>query len=223
MGGRLCIDLFSGTDGFSAAFIKSRKWDVITVDNRNDHDDIKPIMLADVFDLTSEDFPTASYDVTVVLASPPCKAFSLAAHGHHMTKDVQPKTDFGQESLDLVKYTIDLIRDIDPDYWFLENPLAGLRRVMRRASWGLGEPTGTVSWCQYGSSSMKPTDLWGDHPPMRYRFCGRKRDCHTSAPRGAQTGTNGMSSDVDRAAIPFGLSISILDATERSLLVQGRI
>ena len=223
MGGRLCIDLFSGTDGFSAAFIKSREWDVITVDNRNDHDDIKPIMLADIFDLTSEDFPTASYDVTVVLASPPCKAFSLAAHGHHMTKDVQPKTEFGQESLDLVKHTINLIRDIDPDYWFLENPLAGLRRVMRRASWGLGEPTGTVSWCQYGSNSMKPTDLWGNHPPMRYRFCGRKRDCHTSAPRGAQTGTNGMSSDVDRAAIPFGLSISILDATERALSVQGRI
>jgi len=220
---RLCIDLFSGTDGFSAAFIKSREWDVISVDKRNDHDDINPTMLADVFDLTGDDFPTDDYDVTVVIASPPCKAFSLAAHGHHMTKDVQPKSDFGQESLDLIKHTIDLIRDIGPDYWFLENPRAGLRRVMRRASWGLGEPTGTVSWCQYGANRMKPTDLWGVHPPMRYRFCAKGEDCHASAPRGSNTGTVSAGTDVDRAAIPFGLSISILDAVERALLVQGRI
>jgi hypothetical protein len=220
---RLCIDLFSGTDGFSAAFIQSREWDVISVDNRDDHDDINPIMLADVFDLTGDDFPTDDYDVTVVLASPPCKAFSMAAAGHHMTKDVQPKTDFGQESLELIEHTIDLIRDIDPEYWFLENPRAGLRRVMRRASWGLGEPTGTVSWCQYGANRMKPTDLWGIHPPMRYRFCANGEDCHVSAPRGAQTGTNGMATDVDRAAIPFGLSIAILDAVERALSVQGRM
>jgi hypothetical protein len=32
-----------------------------------------------------------------------------------------------------------------------------------------------------------------------------------------------MATDVDRAAIPFGLSIAILDAVERALLVQGRM
>ena len=219
----LCIDLFSGTDGFSAAFIKSRDWDVISVDNRNDHDDISPTMLADVFDLTGDDFPTDDYDVTVVLASPPCKAFSMSAAGYHMTKDVQPKTDFAQESLDLIEHTIGLIRDIDPEYWFLENPRAGLRRVMRQKPWGLGEPTGTVSWCQYGEDRMKPTDLWGDHPPMRYRFCGRGSACHVSAPRGSRVGTDGMATDLIKGAIPFGLSISILDAVERALLVQGRM
>jgi len=215
---RLCIDLFSGTDGFSAAFIQSREWDVISVDNRNDHDDISPTMLADVFDLTGDDFPTDDYDVTVVLASPPCKAFSLAAHGHHMDKNVQPTSDYGRESLELMEYTIDLIRDIDPEYWFLENPRAGMRRVMREKSWGLGEPTGTVSWCQYGANRMKPTDFWGEHPEMEYRFCAKGEDCHVSAPRGSQTGTQSLSSNMESASIPYAISFSILEAVDREIV-----
>jgi hypothetical protein len=83
---------------------------------------------------------------------------------------VSPLTDFGGESVAMVKKTISLIEDLQPDYWFLENPRAGLRRVMREKFWGLGEPTGTISWCQYGANRMKPTDLWGEHPEMEYRF-----------------------------------------------------
>lgn len=212
-----CIDLFSGTGSFSAAFDKSRDWETFEVDkNEDDLDAINPDMERDVLNLDAGDIPIPDdVDVVIVLASPPCKAFSLAAAHHHMTKDVTPKTDFGRESIKLVKHTLSLIDDIDPDYWFLENPRGGLRRVMRRKSWGAGEPTGTVSWCQYGYNRMKATDLWGYHPPMIYRFCANGEDCHASASRGSRTGTQGIDSSVKRAAIPFGLSLSILDAVER--------
>lgn len=213
------LDLFSGTNSFSAAFEKSRDWAVYSVDlNPDDLDEINPDLEADILDLDVADLPEDFQSPDVVLASPPCKAFSLAAAHHHMTEDVEPKTDFGRESIQLVKTTIELIDELDPQFSFIENPRSGTRRVMRNKPWGLGEPTGTVSWCQYGYNRMKPTDLWGDHPDsLKYRFCGNGEDCHASATRGSQTGTQGMSSAVKRAAIPFGLSLSILESVERAM------
>jgi hypothetical protein len=218
MSNRLCIDLFSGTGGFSSAFEKSRQWDVIEVDKRDDHPDINPTMVADVMKMDASAFPLDEYENLVVVASPPCKAFSLAASHIHMDADVSPLTDFGGESVAMVKKTISLIEDLQPDYWFLENPRAGLRRVMREKFWGLGEPTGTISWCQYGANRMKPTDLWGEHPEMEYRFCAKGEDCHTSAPRGSPTGTQGVDTSLRRAAIPYSISLSILEAVERAIV-----
>lgn len=215
----LCIDLFSGTNSFSAAFEKSREWDVVTVDlNPDDLDEIQPDIQADVRDLSADDFDIDGYENVVVLASPPCKAFSLAAAHHHMDENVEPKTDFGEMSIDLVEKTIDLCKSLSPDFWFLENPMGGMRRVMRQKDFGLGEPTGTITWCQYGANRMKKTDLWGDHPEsLVYRCCSNGEDCHASAPRGSKTGTQGIDSSVKRAAIPFGVSLAILEAVEREL------
>lgn len=218
-----CIDLFSGTGGFSAAFDKSRDWETFEVDlNPDGLDEIQPDLEVDVLDLSADDIPIPDDAGTVVvLASPPCKAFSMAAAHHHMDEDVQPKTDFAKTSLELVEKTLDLVGEIDPDFWFLENPRGGMRRVMREKSWGLGEPTGTVSWCQYGSNRQKMTDLWGRHPEhMVYRRCIRGESCHASAPRGSKTGTQGMNSSVRRAAIPYALSYAILDAVDRDCRTQ---
>lgn len=216
---KYCLDLFSGTDSFSAAFEKSREWEVFSVDlNPKDLDEINPDLKIDIQMMNPGHLPDRFQSPDVVLASPPCKAFSLAAAHHHMDDDVQPKTDFARMSLRLVKRTIELCLELDPDYWFLENPRAGLRRVMREKFWGLGEPTGTISWCQYGANRMKPTDFWGEHPPMKYRFCANGEDCHASAKRGSQTGTQGIRSDVKRAAIPYGVSLAILEAVERDML-----
>lgn len=214
---RYCLDLFSGTGGFSAAFEKSRDWEVFGVDlNPDDLDEIKPDMEADILDLSVSDLPNEYQNPDVVLASPPCKAFSMAAAHHHMSKDVEPKTDFGRTSIALIRRTIELAEELDPDYWFLENPMCGTRRVMRQKEWGLGEPTGTVTWCQYGANRMKKTDLWGEHPDsLVYRACKNGEDCHASAPRGSKTGTQGIDSSVKRAAIPFGLSLAILEAVDR--------
>jgi len=215
---RLCIDLFSGTGGFSSAFEKSRDWDVISVDNQDDHPDVNPTIVADVMDVDASTFPLDEYEHLVMLASPPCKAFSMAAKHTHMDGNVEPLTDHAKESLELVEKTVDLSEELQPDYWFLENPRAGMRRVMREKSWGPGEPTGTVSWCQYGANRMKPTDFWGEHPEMEYRFCAKGEDCHVSAPRGSQTGTQSLSSNMESASIPYAISFSILEAADREIV-----
>lgn len=49
---------------------------------------------------------------------------------------------------------------------------------------------------------MKPTDLWGDHPDaFTYRQCRNGADCHTAAPRGSQTGTQGVATAAELAKI----------------------
>lgn len=114
----------------------------------------------------------------------------------------------------LVRHTVNLIQELNPDYWFIENPRGMLRNI-------LGKPAeseyggGTVTYCQYGDDRMKPTDLWGNHPEgFEYKSCSNGGDCHVSASRGSQTGTQGKSSSEKRAMVPEGLSKAILEAVE---------
>lgn len=199
------IDLFSGLEGFSQAFSEDRDWEVVTVDFE---ERFSPDICGDVKKMGAKDLP----DPDVVLASPPCKAFSVAAIGHYWKDGYIPKKEFVVESTALVHHTLFLIHQLDPEYWFLENPRGMLRNV-------IGEPEerggGTVTWCQYGAERMKPTDLWGDHPEsFRYRKCSNGDDCHASASRGSRTGTQGVDGSADRAKIPYGLSKAIKSAVE---------
>lgn len=210
---RLCLDLFSGLGGFSAAFWESPNWGVVTVDIEEDFD---PDIQADVLDLRPDDLP----DPDVVLASPPCTAFSMAAHGTHLDGDGRPVSEWGRESLALVHHTVGLIKALDPEWWILENPMGGMRRQ-------LGDPDAHVWWCQYGSSRAKPTDLWGRIPPsFDARRCHRENpQCdHERAPRSSNRGTDASGQTAaQRAEIPLGLSEEILEAVENPAPIQQTI
>jgi len=196
------LDLFAGLGGFSQAFEASDRWNVTTVDIEERFEtDIQ----ADVLDLRPGDLP----DADVILASPPCTFFSTA--GNHDSWDGERPTSAGaRESIALVYHTLGLIHAINPDYWLLENPRGRLR-------WFLGKPTGTVTYCQYGTEYMKPTDLWGRHPPgLSYKSCSAGADCHVSNTENDGTeAIQSMPPGVDeRAKVPAELSQSIREAIE---------
>ena len=204
VGTQRCLDLFSGLGGFSAAFTDSDGWEVTTVEIQ---EEFNPDICADILDLRPQDLP----DADVILASPPCTAFSMAASGTHLDSEGRPESDWGAESLALVHHTIGLIKALDPDWWVLENPMGGMRRQ-------LGEPDAHVWWCRYGSDQAKPTDLWGRIPEsFDARRCSKgNRECHHEpAPRGSDSGTQkcGQSAS-ERAKIPHGLSKAILQSVE---------
>lgn len=203
-GRKTCLDMFCGLGGFSAAFADAPRWDTVTVDIKERFD---PDIQADVMDLRPKNLP----DADVVLASPPCRCFSIAnqiGKQNHWKDDGAPESTDAKESVALVYHTIGVIKGLGPDYWFLENPRGHLRRI-------LGRPTGEVTYCQYGTRYMKPTDLWGEHPPMTYRHCQKGATCHERSTLERGRDTRPLPRDpAERAKVPYELSNAILQAVE---------
>jgi hypothetical protein len=212
------LDLFCGLGGFNSAFVDADCWDVTTVDIEAR---FEPDIQADVFELRPSDFEA---DFDVVLASPPCTQFStirsITAGGDDAWVGGEPGTDAAADALALVHHTVGLIRGLAPSYWVLENPRGRLRTFWR-------PPEATVWYCQYGHDVAKPTDLWGDHPPMRYRRCYHGNDdCHHARTQsdkdhgGGSDNRQGILTESDaaeRAKVPYDLSETIRDACEAAL------
>ena len=209
------LDLFCGLGGFSQAFAESDRWEVTTVDIEKRFD---PDVCADVFDLRPSDFD-AEFDV--VLAGVPCTVFTparnMAEGGDEAWDGDDPASDESRDFVALAYHTLGLIRGLAPDYWFVENPQGRLRSL-------IGLPEATVTQCQYGRDYQKPTDLWGDHPPMTYRRCSPGGKCHEttgSYTAGESQSRLGVLSETDdpaeRSVIPYELSDAIREACERGL------
>lgn len=198
-----CLDLCAGLGGFSAAFRDSDNWNVTTVDINPEFD---PDITADVLELSPEDLP----ETDVLLAGPPCTRLSKAACWHEYVIDGVPQTQTTREHLLLMFHIIGLANALSPVYWFLENPQGKLPQF-------LGEPTGTVTYCQYGAEYQKRTHLWGDHPnQMDYRTCTEGDSCHTATPRSDDRHASDPLPDsaAERSKVTYELSRAICDTVE---------
>ena len=77
-------------------------------------------------------------------------------------------------------------------------------------------PRRTVTYCTYGDTRMKPTDLWGTVANWVERTpCKNGMTCHEAAPRGSSTGTQGIKGARDRSRVPYSLGQEILEAIEQ--------
>lgn len=206
------LDLFAGKPphGWSAAF-RNRGHEVITLDIE---ERFHPDILADIL---TWDPKTLLWKPTVVLASPPCTAFTVMRIGTNWTTYHTPKTDAARKGLEILERTMAVIREIDPQYWWLENPVGKMRRMKVLEP----ERRATVTYCQYSTMmrSMKPTDLWGRWPDTwepRPR-CSPGDPCHISPPRGSRTATQGDRPSEDVAEVEYGLSRAVCMAVERAL------
>jgi len=196
------LELFSGTKSFSKV-AKSFGHSTFTIDNELS---LEPDLCTDILYLDVEE----KYDI--VWASPPCQGFSVAAIGRNWNKDGTPKTPTAEMAMRLVRKTLNLIDDIKPKYWFIENPRGMLRKMEWLDEW-VRSHSGvrhTVSYCQYGDTRQKPTDIWTNYTSWKPKpLCKPKSPCHISAPRGSRTGTQGLKNAKDRGVIPPKLFIEI--------------
>lgn len=163
-----------------------------------------------VTDILQFDVTKIPFKPDIIWASCPCTAFSVAAIGKNWTKvgDVyihkNPRAELG---LKLVQKTLEIIEHFNPTYFFIENPRGMLRKMPIMADF----PRYGVTYCQYGDTRMKPTDIWTNSTKWTPRpMCKNGDTCHVAAPRGSRTGTQGLKGAYERSKIPEELCYEIL-------------
>ena len=208
------LELFAGTRSIGKAFEKhghkvySIEWDK-DFENIDWYEDIGKITAQDIIDRFGHP--------DVIWASPDCTSFSIAAISHHRRKNLEtgnldPVSDYAKFCDNVDQHVLDLIRELKPKYWFIENPRGGMRKM----TWMQGLPRYTVTYCQYGDTRMKPTDIWTNHPDPKFKTpCHIGDPCHEPAPRGSKTGTQGLKSSIDRSRIPDKLCEHIVEICEK--------
>lgn len=217
------LELFSGTQSISKEFRKSGHQTLCI--------ELNPIFEKEPFDL--EQWTTDILNVTtkqiikkfgghpdVIWASPTCTTHSIAAISHHRKQIndglLGAKSDQAKLHDQILLKMLQLISELKPKYYFIENPRGGMRKspLMQGLMYRY-----TVTYCQYGDTRMKPTDIWTNHPSPNFKpMCKNGDTCHESAPRGSKTGTQGLKGNLERSIIPEDLCRHVVDICGRSFV-----
>lgn len=184
------LELFAGTRSIGKAF-ESKGHEVFSVEWDKDFENIN--LYEDIGKLTAEDILQKFGKPDVIWASPDCSTFSVAAISKHrrknlVTGNLDPITEYAKFCDEVDQHVLELIKELNPKFYFIENPRGGMRKM----TWMQGLPRYTVTYCQYGETRMKPTDIWTNHPEPQFKPpCKNGDKCHEAAPRGSQTEHSG--------------------------------
>lgn len=194
------LELGSGSKEVSRAW-RDLGFEMITIDH---NPDTEPDICCKWQDLDPADFQ----DIDIVWFSPDCTCYSTMSFPKGHFKDGEAVTPEAKESDAAIIAGLDFIKAIDPLFWIVENP----RALLRKRPFMQSLDRHTVSYCQYraGITPMKPTDLFGVLPvSWEPQMCRNGASCHTPAPRGSYTGTQGSQTPQERAVVPYQLAASI--------------
>ena len=172
-------------------------------------------LYADINTITADDILKNFGRPDVIWASPDCTTYSIAAISHHRRKEddgnLAPVSEYAKFCDNVNQHVLKLIHELNPKYWFIENPRGGLRKMRFMKDL----PRYTLTYCQYGDTRMKPTDIFTNHPNPRFKPpCHNGDPCPVAAPRGAKTGTQGLKGHIERSIIPDRLCDHIVDICE---------
>lgn len=209
------LELFAGTRSIGKAF-EAHGHEVYSVEWDRSFERID--WYGDIGELTADMVIEAFGVPDVIWASPDCSTFSIAAISHHRKRatdgSLEPTSEYARfcDAVDIhMLAMIDELLARGTKYYFIENPRGGMRKMR----WMKDRPRYTVSYCTYGDTRMKPTDIWTNHTNPRFRpMCRNGDDCHERAPRGSRTGTQGLKGSKERSRIPQMFCEHIVDICE---------
>lgn len=212
----LVLELFAGSRSIGKAF-EEHGHTVYSIDYDRSLPDINEYMDLEELDIT---FILQEVGIPdVIWASPDCTTYSIAAISHHRTKNqttgsLDPVSDYAHKCDRVNKNVIRIMKYFNEHHGtkiFIENPRGGFRKMdfiqdLNRT---------TVTYCQYGDTRMKPTDIFStDHIDGLFKpICKNGMPCHEPAPRGSRTGTQGLKGWKDRSKIPHDLCLEIVKIT----------
>ena len=209
------LELFAGTRSISKAFEKrghktfSIEWDK-HFKNISLYKDISKITTKEIIKLCNG-IPD------IIWASPDCTTFSVAGISHHRRKNKETGnldaiSEYAKFCDKTDKHVLDLIQELKPKLYFIENP----RGCLRNMDFMKGLYRYTVTYCQYGDFRMKPTDIWTNHPNPQFKpMCKNGDSCHEKAPRGSRTGTQRLKTAEEKSIIPSQLCEHIVEICEK--------
>ena len=167
------LELFSGTGSVGRAFAELG-WEVVSLD-------LEPkagsTICADVCSWEPIPMFAPGY-FDMIWASPPCAEYSRA-----LTRRPRKLEEGDRTAI----RTLELIRDLRPPFWCIENPQTGLlkrRPFMANLQWS------DVTYCKYGFAYKKATRLWHNLPwePEHRPCCAGSRCTLSEANGGRRSG-----------------------------------
>tara|TARA_R110001599_G_scaffold239556_1_gene439083 strand:+ start:369 stop:986 length:618 start_codon:yes stop_codon:yes gene_type:complete len=186
------LDLYSGLGGASEAFLLSKRWDVMRIENNELLNQVPNTQMADVKELLNHlqnsQLPL-DHRVDVVWSSPPCLEFSQAYSAPGPVAQ-RAGEDFTPDMSHL-EATLEIIAILKPKYWIIENVVGAIKHFRDL----LGEPR------QIHGAIV----LWGNYPmfePDVFKTKAQKDKRHDP-----------LRSNI-RAKIPIEVSSALLEAIE---------
>lgn len=217
------LELFSGTGSFSK-IARERGHQTFTIDNDKQ---FKPDLCINILEFDISMIPKEFQAPDIIWSSPPCTAFSVASI-YRYWENSKPKNEKTLHGIALVKKTIEIIKQMKPRFFIIENP----RAMLRKQDFMQEFKRDTVTYCQYGHKTQKPTDLWNNLIWNPRPMCKPGADCHDYQPRNYKSkikagvlhlGTQGRKSNYEkirnpifRAIIPKELCLEIIKVCEKS-------
>jgi hypothetical protein len=214
------LELFSGTKSISKVFV-AHGWEALTIDNnRKSH----PDLCFDMLDFSIDKLPGSWRAPDVIWASPPCTSFSVMVISRNY-QGGRPYSSGAFVGLALVAKTLEIIRELKPTYYFIENPRGMLRDSYLMANL----PRHTATYCQYGADYQKPTDIW-TNADISLKACRAGDRCHEYQPRSykqkvgygvLKLGIQGLNNAEERGIIPPDLCEVIFQSCQRPPIGEG--
>lgn len=198
------VELFSGSCSFSKV-AESKGHKTFTVDKFEY--ERKADLVKDILEVSRSDLPKV---IDMLWISPPCTNFSVCVISRNWANRF-PKNSETAISLGIVLKCLELIEVLLKEnphlLWYMENPRGMLRTLPFMAKY----KRNTITYCQYGDTRQKPTDIWtNDYTWVPRPMCSPSQGCHESSPRGTRSGTQGLDNAYERSIIPPALFKEIL-------------
>ena len=210
------LELFAGSRSWGK-IAEQLGYEVFSVDWKN-FEGIN--LVIDIEELTEDVLP---WIPDVVIDGRPCTTFSMAAISYHRFEDGRPKTDFAAKC-DRMNIKLNNFYKKWGCIYYIENP----RAMLRKMDYMKGMDRTTVTYCSYGDTRMKPTDIWSNNIrdlfntdgwlPREMCFNGNTKCQHEPSPRGSRTGTQGLKNNYERSKVPHDLCKEILSQTLNKII-----
>lgn len=148
------LELFKGTGSVSKYYAGREDVEVISLDILKKYN---PTYCCDIMEWDYKSFEVGEFDM--IWASPECKIYSMLQNTHigRKWKDKDELTEEREKHSCFIQRTIDIIKYLKPEYYFIENPRHSA--IWKYIDAEFEKEHVLVDYCRFGTIYKKPTKI----------------------------------------------------------------